>query len=121
MSCTPRLEEFPAYPHALVVDVPFRDRYTAAEFLDSKTADAKEGNRPLIDSTQLFYAENASQVIVAWRGTQEIPDWLTDASYSPQPCPAELAKAGCIHGGFLNAYHLAKERFGEKFTQIKIP
>lgn len=119
LSCTPKHEEFPAYPHALVVDVPFRERYTTAEFLDSRRADEKGKSRPLLDSTQLFYVENGSHVIVAWRGTQEVPDWLTDGSYSPQPCPPELAKAGCIHGGFLDAYHLAKERFGDDFKEIK--
>ncbi|EOF7416263.1 lipase family protein [Salmonella enterica] len=119
LSCTPRHEEFPSFPHALVVDVPFRERYTTAEYLDSRHADEKGKSRPLLDSTQLFYVENASHVIVAWRGTQEVPDWLTDGSYSPQPCPPELAKAGCIHGGFLDAYHLAKERFGEKLDGIR--
>ncbi|MVG17161.1 lipase family protein, partial [Aeromonas jandaei] len=73
----------------------------------------------LIDSTQLFYVENASHVIVAWRGTQEVPDWVTDGSYSPQPCPPELAGAGRIHGGFWDAYHLVKERFEDDFKEIK--
>jgi hypothetical protein len=119
LSTTPRHEEFPAYPHALVVDVPFRERYTTAEFLDSRSTDEKEKYRPLLDSTQLFYVENAEHVVVSWRGTQEIPDWLTDASFSPQPCTAELAKTGRIHGGFLDAYRLAKERFGDQFKEIK--
>jgi type VI secretion system protein VasL len=44
---------------------------------------------------------------------------LTDASFSPQPCPSELASAGCIHGGFLAAYRLAKERFSGQFDYIK--
>lgn len=119
LSTTPRHEEKTFYPHALVVDVPFRERYTTAEFLDSRSQSDKAPARLLLDSTQLFYVENADHVIVAWRGTQEVPDWISDGWYSPQPCPAELAKAGRIHGGFLEAYQLAKERFGEKFNGIK--
>lgn len=119
LSRTPEHLDFPSFAHALVADVPFSQRYTTAEFLDSSQLRDKAVNRPLLDSTQLFYVENAEQVVVSWRGTQEIPDWLTDASFSPQPCPPELAKAGRIHGGFLDAYHLAKERFGEKFNGIK--
>ncbi|WP_262749801.1 lipase family protein [Enterobacter quasiroggenkampii] len=119
LSTTPRHEEKPFYPHALVVDVPFRERYTTAEFLDSRSQSDKAPARLLLDSTQLFYVENADYVIVAWRGTQEVPDWISDGWYSPQPCPAELAKAGHIHGGFLEAYQLAKERFGDDFDGIR--
>lgn len=119
LSRTPEHLDFPSFAHALVVDVPFSQRYTTAEFLDSSQLREKAVNRPLLDSTQLFYVENAEQVVVSWRGTQEVPDWLTDASFSPQPCPPELAKAGRIHGGFLDAYHLAKERFGDHFKEIK--
>lgn len=119
LSTTPKYEEFPSFPHALVVDVPFRERYITAEFLDSSRLSDKAPARLLLDSTQLFYVENSTHVIVAWRGTQEVPDWITDGWYSPQPCPAELAKAGHIHGGFLEAYHLAKERFGDDFDGIR--
>ncbi|MTH45963.1 lipase family protein, partial [Intestinirhabdus alba] len=119
LSTTPRYEEFPSFPYALVVDVPFRERYITAEFLDSSRLSDNAPARLLIDSTQLFYVENADHIIVAWRGTQEVPDWITDGWYSPQPCPAELAKAGRIHGGFLEAYQLAKERFRDVFDNIK--
>ncbi|HHL2500962.1 TPA: lipase family protein [Yersinia enterocolitica] len=121
LSRTPEYLDFPSFTHALVVvvDVPFSQRYTAAEFLDSSQLRDNAVDRPLLDSTQLFYVENAEQVVVSWRGTQKIPDWLTDASFSPQPCPPELAKAGRIHGGFLDAYQLAKERFGDQFKEIK--
>ncbi|EOA7740544.1 lipase family protein [Escherichia coli] len=120
LSTTPRHEVHPFYPHALVVDVPFRERYTTVEFLDSRSQKDKAPSRLLIDSTQLFYVENASHVIVAWRGTQEVPDWVTDGSYSPQPCPPELAGAGRIHGGFWDAYHLVKVRFEDDFKKIKL-
>ena len=119
LSTTPKYEEFPSFPYALVVDVPFRERYISAEFLDSSRLSDKAPIRLLLDSTQLFYVENAVHVVVAWRGTQEVPDWVTDGWYSPQPCPSELAKAGRIHGGFLEAYQLAKERFGDEFKEIK--
>jgi hypothetical protein len=114
LSRTPEHIDFPSFAHALVVDVPFSQRYIRAVYLDS----AGKG-RPLLDSTQLFYVENAEQVVVSWRGTQEIPDWLTDASFSPQPCPSELAEVGRIHGGFLDAYHLAKQRFDTQFSAIR--
>jgi type VI secretion system protein VasL len=119
LSTTPRYEEFPSFPYALVVDVPFRERYITAEFLDSSRLSDIAPARSLLDSTQLFYVENAAHVIVAWRGTQEVPDWLTDGWFSPQLCPAELTKAGRIHGGFMEAYQLAKERFRDQFKEIK--
>ncbi|HDR2621405.1 TPA: lipase family protein [Enterobacter chuandaensis] len=119
LSTTPRYEEFPSFPYALVVDVPFRERYITAEFLDSSRLSDIAPARSLLDSTQLFYVENAAHLIVAWRGTQEVPDWLTDGWFSPQPCPAELTKAGRIHGGFLEAYQLAKGRFRDQFKEIK--
>lgn len=119
LSCTPRYEEYPAYPHALVVDVPFRQRYTKSKFLDTSDKNLTETAVPLIDSTQMFYVENEEHVIVAWRGTQEVPDWITDGTYSTQPCPPSLANAGCIHGGFLEAYELAKDRFSGQFDVIK--
>ena len=119
LSVTPRYEEFPSYFYTLVLDVPFRERYITAEFLDSSRLNDKVPTRLWLDSTQLFYVENMNHVIVAWRGTQEVPDWVSDGWYSPQPCPSELSKAGRIHGGFLEAYQLAKERFEDQFTQIK--
>ncbi|MGX5108236.1 lipase family protein [Enterobacter cloacae] len=121
LSTTPRHEEFPSFPHALVVDVPFSQRYTVAEFLDSRGVGEKGDSHDVsfFDSTQLFYVENAEHVVVSWRGTQEVPDWITDAAFAPEPCPAELAKDGCIHGGFLKAYNLAKQRFEKEFKSIK--
>ena len=119
LSATPQHDEFPAYPHALAIDVPFRKRYITAAFLDTKAKKPSESASPLLDSTQLFYVECDEHLVVAWRGTQEIPDWLTDGAYSPQPCPPQLSGAGCIHGGFLAAYLLAKERFSEQFDIIK--
>ncbi len=119
LSTTPRHEESPAYPYALAVDVPFSQRYITAEFLDSKSVNTPGSSKPLLDSTQFFYVECEEHLAVAWRGTQEVPDWLTDGAFSPQPCPTELANTGCIHGGFLDAYHLAKQTFEKEFGQIK--
>lgn len=119
LSTTPRHEESPAYPYALAIDVPFSQRYITAEFLDSKSVNTPGSSKPLLDSTQFFYVECAEHLVVAWRGTQEVPDWLTDGAFSPQSCPTELAKAGCIHGGFLEAYKLAKQTFDTKFNAIE--
>ncbi|QEW33885.1 lipase family protein [Erwinia billingiae] len=119
LSVTPRHEETPAYPHALAVDVPFDQRYTTAEFMDTKAVSIVGETKPRLDSTQLFFVECANYLIVAWRGTQEGPDWATDASFIPDPCPPELADAGSIHSGFLNAYRLAKNIFEKKFKEIE--
>lgn len=54
LSTTPRYEEFPSFPYALVVDVSFRERYITAEFLDSSRLSDKAPARLLLDSTHLF-------------------------------------------------------------------
>ncbi|PYG48010.1 lipase (class 3) [Pantoea sp. AG1095] len=119
LSRMPEYIDFPSFSQALVVDVPFSQRYIRAMFLDSAGKSDGANDRPLLDSTQLFYVENAAQVVVSWRGTQEAPDWFVDLSFSPQRCPPELSEAGRIHGGFLDAYHLAKRRFSGDFDVIK--
>lgn len=118
---------------ALVVDVPFSERYTTAVMLDARTAKVPKGeaNIPfhIIKNTQLFYASNQTQLLVAWRGTQEIWDWLTDAQYQPIPADGSscetkapcthLTSKGKVHFGFLQGFEVAKRLFANDFDFIR--
>ncbi|MDU9393619.1 lipase family protein [Pseudomonas sp. zfem002] len=100
----------------LVVDVPFDERYTVAKFLNTKEADQPEGD------TQLFYAVNAAQVLVAWRGTATLQHLITDLTFRPVesksqsgcdeavPCK-NLTSDGKVHLGFRDAFDVAKGIF----------
>lgn len=120
---------------AVVMDVPFDERYTTAVMLD--TLDAKppldDPATPftIIENTQLFYFSNKSQVVVAWRGTQEPIDWLTDFQYRPRlpdgtDCDVKraanqctfLTSAGSVHDGFLQAFEIAKKLFSRQFKAL---
>lgn len=117
---------------ALVVDVPFSERYTTAVMLDARTASVPKGepNIPfhIIKNTQLFYASNKSQLLVAWRGTLEFHDWLTDILYQPveangthcetkAPC-TQLTNKGKVHFGFLQGFEVAKKLFPKHFDAV---
>lgn len=118
---------------ALVVDVPFNQRYTTAVMLDSleakRPSGASEIPRLIIENTQLFYCINQTQVVVAWRGTQEPKDWLTDVLYRPVPADGSgcdlkstctpLTDVGSAHYGFLNAFEVAKKLFPKDFNDMK--
>ncbi|MFJ3483671.1 lipase family protein [Pseudomonas sp. NPDC090202] len=118
MSRTPRVwDGGPNWP-CVVKDVPFDDRYTVGELLN--TADAK---KPKGD-TQLLYAVSFEQVLVAWRGTEmnRYRDLFTDLAIRPVkseslescqpivPCP-DLTAEGRVHFGFLESFNLAHELF----------
>ncbi|WP_371367248.1 lipase family protein [Pseudomonas sp. QL9] len=137
LSRTPKMldtkgQQFPA----VVVDVPFDERYTTAVMLDTLDATAPQGapDTPLlvIENTQLFYASNQKQVLVAWRGTNEPLDWLTDAQYRPRPADGSgcdvkrpgnqctfLTSTGSVHDGFLQAFEIAKKLFSTRFLKIE--
>lgn len=118
---------------ALVVDVPFDQRYTTAVMLDSLRAEVppEDAGIPwhIIENTQLFYFFNQTQVVVAWRGTHEPMDWVTDAMYRPMPADGSgcdvkfsctpLTDAGSVHHGFLQAFEVAKKLFTERFKDIQ--
>lgn len=118
---------------ALVVDVPFDQRYTTAVMLDSLAAERPPAGSgiPLltIENTQLFYCINQTQVLVAWRGTQELTDWFTDALYRPMPADGSgcdlktactpLTEVGSVHYGFLQAFEVAKVLFPKRFAEIR--
>ncbi|WP_152227540.1 lipase family protein [Pseudomonas sp. SCB32] len=128
----PKGQAFPA----VVVDVPFDERYTTAIMLDSTEAETlpSDPRTPfrIIENTQLFYFSNKKQVVVAWRGTQEPMDWLTDLQYRPRPtngtgCDIKrpgnqctfLTSAGSVHDGFLQAFEIAKKLFPTRFLEIE--
>lgn len=113
LSCIPQFAEFPSYFHTLSVDVPFRDRYLAPVYLNTKDSEPSEGD------SRFFTVECGTHVLVAWCGTDSLLNALTDASFGPKKCLPELAGAGNIHGGFLEAYELAKRKFKDEFDSIK--
>ncbi|MCX8963300.1 lipase family protein [Erwinia psidii] len=113
LSCIPQFAEFPSYFHTLAVDVPFRERYQPPVYMNTGAGDAGEGD------TRLFTVECAAHVLVAWCGTDSLLNVLTDLSFAPKRCLPELAGAGSVHGGFLEAYQLAKRKFRDKLDAVK--
>ncbi|EIS5620857.1 lipase family protein [uncultured Leclercia sp.] len=113
LSCLPQLAEYPNYFHTLAVDVPFRERYRPPLYLNTGEGTMGEGD------TRLFTVECASHVLVAWCGTDSLLNVLTDLSFAPKRCLPELAGAGSVHGGFLDAYQLAKRKFGDKLSGVQ--
>lgn len=112
LSCIPQFAEYPSWYHTLAVDVPFRERYQSPVYLNTGQGDNPEGD------TRLFTVECAVHVLVAWCGTDSLLNILTDLSFAPKLCLAELAGAGNVHGGFLDAYQLAKRKFGENLDAV---
>lgn len=118
LSRTPRVwDNGQAWP-CLVSDVPYNDRYVRVEPLDTTQAQPPEGN------TQLFYAISASQVLVAWRGTEMngIDDLVTDTTFrpvepkvmancEPKVSCGDLAAEGSVHLGFRGAFEVAIRNF----------
>lgn len=112
LSCIPRFAEFPSYFYTLAVDVPFSDRYQPPVYLNTGQDDNPEGD------TRLFTVECGTYVLVAWCGTASLLNALTDASLGPKRCLPELAGEGNVHGGFLEAYELAKRKFSREFNTV---
>lgn len=127
LSRTPRVwDNGQAWP-CLVTDVAFSDRYVTAKPLDTSKAEPPEGE------TQLFYAINASQVLVAWRGTEMngFADLRTDSTFRPvksevaalceikSPC-LDLVPKGSVHLGFRDAFEVARRVFANDLGE-KIP
>jgi len=125
LSRTPRVwDNGQAWP-CLVRDVPFSERYTVSELLDTNEADPPEGH------TQLFYAISAAQVLVGWRGTETdgIDDLITDLSFRPVqsppaascepsvPCP-DLTTQGRVHLGFRNGFEVARKIYERELMDI---
>lgn len=112
LSCIPQFAEFPSYFHALAVDVPFRDHYQDPVYLNTGAGQFGEGD------TRLFTVECGTHVLVAWCGTDSLLNVGTDLSFAPKRCLPELAGEGYVHGGFLDAYQLAKRKFRDKLDAV---
>lgn len=110
LNSAPKLSDTNDY-YAVVKDVPFSERYINPQFISTN------GNIIKHD-TQLFYVSNSEHVIVAWRGTAEVRDWLTDLTFSPYACPSYLASTGKIHHGFLDAFECAKDKADSNFIEL---
>ncbi|MBS9423824.1 lipase family protein [Photorhabdus caribbeanensis] len=100
-----KVEELSATP--VVYDVPFSERYTQVEFIDSKSIKHPQGD------TQLFYAASQNDVIISWRGTASTEDILTDATYQPLGLNYDnkdlfhaFIHHGKVHKGFWEAFSL---------------
>ncbi|MCC8421510.1 lipase family protein, partial [Photorhabdus thracensis] len=102
------VEKISATPVAY--DVPFSERYSRVEFIDSKTAD-KQGD------TRLFYVASKSDVLVSWRGTISLENYLTDVTFQPLSLSCDDDKAQCsefihigkVHKGFWEAFNLVEK------------
>ncbi|MQL46530.1 lipase family protein [Photorhabdus khanii] len=94
----------------IVYDVPFSERYTQVEFINSKAGDNKQGN------TQLFYVSSKHDLIISWRGTTNTTDAITDATYQPlgldcdeKALCSEFIHRGKVHRGFWEAFNLVEK------------
>ncbi len=78
----------------IIYDVPFSERYTDVEFIDSaKNLD-----------TQMFYIANNKEVIVVWRGTAGKTDIFTDIKFKPVKLQQDMGIEGYVHSGFYNSF-----------------
>ncbi|NRN29731.1 lipase family protein [Photorhabdus heterorhabditis] len=107
-----KVETLSATP--IVYDVPFSERYTRMEFIDSSNVDGVGGN------TQLFYVASSYDVVVSWKGTASMTDALTDATYQPLGLDCDekalcsgFIHSGKVHKGFWQAFSLVE--------QLKVP
>lgn len=107
---------------SVVIDVPFSGRYSEALMLDTAQADIPEGD------TQLFYAVNSEQVLVAWRGTASLADLATDLTFRPVKSEAQegcepkvmctdLTPEGKVHLGFREGFDVARKVFAKHLVE----
>lgn len=117
LSKAPEINDASVYP-AIVTDVPFSARYQPAIYLDIAQVDSPE---KFEHDTQMFFVENDTQIIAAWRGTASARDALTDGTYRPIPCPKNILSAdkAKVHKGFLEAYQCIEKYFQTKITDAK--
>ncbi len=106
--------------NALVVDVPYSDRYFLPIDIDSTKADDPEGD------TQLYYVYNNNKIVIAWSGTASLTDGITDASFRPVESDScniksectSLVPAGKVHTGFWAGYTLIERKFEKELTEL---
>lgn len=72
-----------------------------------------EGCEPIdIGTHQAFVAWDADSVLVAFRGTESIGDWLVDLNVTPEARPY-----GRVHEGFYEAWNAVRTRLDAALTQ----
>lgn len=106
--------------NALVVDVPYSDRYSIPVSFDSAKEEQSEGD------TQFYYVYNNNQVLIAWRGTASLTDGITDASFRPVGADSCNIKSECtslvpmgkVHTGFWEGYRVIDKLFHEKLESL---
>ncbi|WP_205950607.1 lipase family protein [Pantoea stewartii] len=106
--------------NALVVDVPYSDRYFLPIDIDSTKTEDPEGD------TQLYYVYNNNKIVIAWRGTASLTDGITDASFRPVESDScniksectSLVPVGKVHTGFWAGYTLIERMFENQLNEL---
>ena len=93
-------------------DVPgVRDQATEWGFTDVRPFDLRRGKD--ID-TQGYVATNDSRMLVAFRGTSSLPDWITNIQAAKDPGPW-----GNVHEGFQDAFLVSALNIGKSIGEIR--
>lgn len=122
LSRTPTVMDNSQLWPSIVTDVSFDERHTLVEVMDTESPLSPGGD------TQLFYAVNGSQTIIAWRGTEmglPLADLKTDIRFRPVEFKNEylckpaikcedLATRGKVHLGFKEGFDLVKKSYPQK-------
>ncbi len=95
----------------VVYDVPFSERYTEIEFIDSKKD---------LD-TQLFFIANKNEMIIAWRGTAGITDLKTDMTFKPVKLDSDMHVSGYVHAGFYQAFNVINKKYKRRNQPKDMP
>lgn len=95
----------------VVYDVPFSERYTEIEFIDSEED---------LD-TQLFFIANKKEMIIAWRGTAGITDLKTDMTFKPVKLDSDMGVSGYVHSGFYQAFNVINKKYKRRNQPKDIP
>ena len=93
-----------------------------SEFAYGKPADVPGSflSAPSTD-TQVLVVEQADCIIIAFRGTKELRDWITDAEFVRKLLVEEADGSRCeVHAGFLDAYASIIERLTSHLRLIVV-
>ncbi|MBT0383309.1 lipase family protein [Morganella morganii subsp. morganii] len=85
----------------VVYDVPFSERYTRIEFIDSEKD---------LD-TQIFFIANKKEIIISWRGTAGKVDLKTDFTFKPIKPDSAMGISGYVHSGFYRAFKVMDKEY----------
>ncbi|WP_413483522.1 lipase family protein [Morganella psychrotolerans] len=95
----------------VVYDVPFSERYTDIEFIDSDED---------LD-TQMFFISNKKEMIIAWRGTAGMADLKTDVTFKPVKLDSNMGVSGYVHSGFYQAFKVIDKNYHRRNQTIDMP